>query len=63
MLALIVAGLIFGCGATKEIQQEVRLVWPEPPDTARIAYVRTYRGEDDFSTGLGGFVNILDSLI
>jgi DNA-binding beta-propeller fold protein YncE len=48
-----------GCGGSKEVQQEIRYVWPEPPDSPRVAYVRTFRGESDFGGGIGGFVGSL----
>ncbi len=53
------AALLSGCGASKESQQALRYVWPEPPDSPRVVYVRTFRGEKDFSAGLGGFVGAL----
>lgn len=58
-LLYIVAALLSGCGGSKGIQQEARIVWPEPPDTPRVAYVRTYRGEDDVSGGLGSVISSL----
>jgi DNA-binding beta-propeller fold protein YncE len=51
--------LLSGCGGSKEMQKESRIVWPEPPDTARVVYVHTYRGEEDFSGGLGSIVSSL----
>ncbi len=48
-----------GCGGSKETEKGLRYVWPEPPDSPRVAYVRTFRGEKDFSAGLGGLVTAL----
>lgn len=38
--------LIAGC-ATAPPPQEVRMVWPEPPETARIEFVRTLVSDED----------------
>jgi hypothetical protein len=43
--------LLEGCGGSR--QSEKAFVWPEPPDTARIKYVDTYKSEDQFKSGLG----------
>ena len=51
--------LMIGCGGAKETSKEIRMVWPEPPDTPRVSYVSTYRGENDFSAGIGGVVSAL----
>ncbi|HEV8539513.1 MAG TPA: 6-bladed beta-propeller [Bacteroidota bacterium] len=58
-LAAAVAALLTGCGGTRAIEKEGRIIWPEPPDTARIAYVQTLKGEDDFSTGLAGALSAI----
>lgn len=55
----LVAIIVAGCGGSKETQQGLRYVWPEPPDSARVAYVRTFRGEKDFSSGFGAVVTAL----
>lgn len=52
-------GMLSGCGGSKQAQQELRYVWPEMPDSPRVAYLRTFRGERDFSGGLSGFVGKL----
>ena len=49
--------LLIGCGGSKESSVDTRLVWPGPPDTPRVAYVTTLKGEDDYSTGLKGMLN------
>ena len=59
LFVLAVMGLVSGCGSAKEIQNELRYAWPEPPDSPRVAYVRTLLGEKDFGGGLGGFVTSL----
>jgi DNA-binding beta-propeller fold protein YncE len=60
LLVLAVAtAFIAGCGGSQSVQHEARIVWPEPPDTPRVAYLRTYRGEDDFGGGLGSVVGSL----
>jgi hypothetical protein len=52
LLFLISAATMFqGCGGSKEIEKEI--VWPDPPDSARIKYVTTYKSEDQFTSGLG----------
>ncbi len=56
---VVAAGLLWGCSGSKQTATEARLVWPLPPDTPRIAYVKTLHGEDDFSGGLGGVLNTL----
>lgn len=38
-----------GCSGSKE----QALVWPDPPDEPRIQYVRTLRGEEDFTSAMG----------
>src|ERR1041385_5858951 len=58
-IAAAAALVLAGCGGAKETQRESRIVWPGPPDTPRVAYIRTYRGEDDFSGGIGGGISSL----
>ena len=58
-LIALAGALIAGCGGSQSVQQDARLVWPEPPDTPRVAYLRTYRGEDDFGGGIGSVVGTL----
>ena len=58
-LATALGLLVAGCGGSKEAATDSRFVWPQPPDTARVAYVRTLKGEDDFSGGLGGVVSAI----
>ncbi len=54
------AGLmVSGCGSSKPAAMDPRFLWPPPPDTTRVAYVRTLKGEDDFSGGLSGVVNVV----
>lgn len=59
--SLAVMGLTAGCGGSTQVQQQQQLtyVWPELPDSPRVAYVGTFRGEKDFSSGLGGIVGKL----
>jgi len=52
-------GLITGCGSSRQTQQEIRYVWPELPDSPRVAYLSTFYGEDDFSSGISGVVGKL----
>jgi DNA-binding beta-propeller fold protein YncE len=59
LLGVLLLGAMTGCGGSKQAQVERKHVWPEFPDSPRVAYVETYRGEKDFSTGLGGFVSDL----
>src|SRR5512147_1736974 len=58
-LSAALLGSLAGCGGAKESQGGVRYVWPELPDSPRVAYVETFRGEKDFSSGLGGLVSDL----
>lgn len=51
MCAVCVALLLAGCGGSQ--QSEKSLAWPDPPDTARIKYVGTYRSEDQFKSAVG----------
>lgn len=59
LLGLSIAALVEGCGGSAESTKELPLAWPEPPDTARIAYVRTLRGQNDFAGGIGGVITSL----
>jgi len=54
-----IAVLAAGCGSTQEAAKITGPIWPSPPDTARVAYVRTFSSEDDFAGGLGSVVNAL----
>jgi hypothetical protein len=47
-----------GCGSSKESAEKVP-TWPNPPDPARITYVKTYRSDEDFKSG---FSKTLESL-
>ncbi len=51
--AAAIAMMIVGCSATKEST----LVWPDPPDEARIAFVRSVQGEEDFRGAVGQVVS------
>jgi len=44
--------LLTGCSGAKESA----IVWPAPPDTARVRYVRSFHGEEDFRSGVGSVV-------
>ncbi|HUN64977.1 MAG TPA: 6-bladed beta-propeller [Bacteroidota bacterium] len=59
VLSALIAGFLAGCSGSKESEMDSRLVWPGPPDTPRIAYVKSLKGEDDFSSGLGGVLNTI----
>ncbi len=53
------AGFVTGCGGSQQAQQvppKFTYVWPELPDSPRVAYVGTFHGEKDFSGGLSGIV-------
>lgn len=56
LLILIIFIFLFSCAAPPP--QEVRLIWPLPPDEPRIVYLRSYKGESDFKKK-----NILDTLL
>ena len=58
-LSVMMIALISGCGSSQSIQTDQSLVWPPPPDTARIKYVKTYRGEEDFPSGLSQLLNVV----
>ncbi len=51
LCAVSLAFLFGGCGGSK--QSEKAIVWPDPPDTARIKYIGTYRSEDQFKSSVG----------
>ena len=57
--ALAAFGVLTGCGNSKGTVQELRYVWPEPPDSPRVAYVGTFHGENDFSGGFGAVMSSL----
>lgn len=57
--AMLVAAAFSGCSSSEQTQQSYHQVWPEPPDSPRVAYLRTLRGEKDFSGGLGSIVGSL----
>lgn len=51
------AGVLGGCGTSQQLQEDI--VWPAPPDEARIKYVKTYHSEDDFLSGMGKTIQML----
>jgi len=55
---LLNALFIIGCGASKDMQKE-NIVWPSPPDEARIKYLKTYQSEDDFISKFGAITQAL----
>jgi DNA-binding beta-propeller fold protein YncE len=62
--AAAVAGLVAiltGC-ATAPAPKEVRLVWPEPPEQARIEFVRTISSDDDLKKDTTSTQSILKFL-
>lgn len=59
VIAIVLAGLLGGCSGSKEVETDPGLVWPAPPDTARIKYVKTYKGENDFRSDLGSLVGTI----
>ena len=56
---LLVGLLLSGCSGSKEMQREAGLVWPAPPDTARVEYIGTHTGEKDYPAMLGGVLKAL----
>lgn len=40
--------LLVGCSASKKIDKENEIIWPQPPDEPRIKYLKTYDSEDNF---------------
>ena len=59
LFALFLLGLgIAGCSGSKQSETN-EFVWPSPPDEARIKYVRTMRGSDDYMSGLGAVTRAL----
>jgi sugar lactone lactonase YvrE len=58
-ILLAVVALAIGCGGSQQAQRGPQYVWPELPDSPRVAYVETFRGEKDFSAGIGGVVSSL----
>jgi DNA-binding beta-propeller fold protein YncE len=57
--AVTLAGVFAGCGGSKEVAAMSGPVWPAPPDTPRVAYVRTFTGEADFVSNIGAIVGTL----
>jgi len=51
MFFVVAAAIFGGCGGSKQVEKEY--VWPDPPDTARIKYIATYKNEDQFKSGFG----------
>jgi DNA-binding beta-propeller fold protein YncE len=57
--AFLILFFLIGCGSSKQLQQSTLFVWPLPPDEPRIQYLRTFRGEDDFGSGLSSIITAL----
>jgi len=54
-------GAMSGC-ATKPPPKEVKLVWPEPPETARIEFVRSIASDEDLGKDTTGAQAVLKFL-
>ncbi len=46
-----------GCGSSGASTSNQRYIWPEPPDSPRVEYLKTFRGESDFAGGFGNMMN------
>lgn len=57
--ATLAAMLCAGCGGSSQVQKDSGPVWPPAPDEPRIAYVRTFTGEEEFSSGFGDVLKAL----
>ncbi len=57
--AVLLLATLGGCAATSP--EAVDLTWPSPPDTARVAYVRSVRGSQEFPKGF--FNTVYETLI
>ncbi len=51
-MVLGVALFATGCGSSSGSMANKRYIWPEPPDSPRVEYITTFRGESDFSGGI-----------
>jgi DNA-binding beta-propeller fold protein YncE len=49
----------YGCGASRDAVGNSPYVWPQPPDDARVRYLRTYTSEADFPSALGGLTDLV----
>ena len=48
LMAVFLLGLLSGCSSAPPVEQHVGdLVWPSPPEQARIRFVKAYRGQID----------------
>ncbi len=61
MGAVMLAVLVAGCGAPPVVK-ETRLVWPEPPETARIEFLRSITSDEDLAKDTTSTQSILKFL-
>ena len=51
--------LASACGASGDAVSNTPYVWPQPPDEARVKYLRTYTSEADFPSAFGALTDIV----
>ncbi|MBI5894447.1 MAG: hypothetical protein HZB79_12540 [Deltaproteobacteria bacterium] len=57
-LILLLFAVTFGCATPPKIE-EVKPVWPSAPDEPRIAYIKSWYGEEDFAKKESSFLDTL----
>ncbi len=57
LLSALGIAVLSGCGSSSDVASRRRYFWPEPPDSPRVEYVQTFRGQDDFGGSVGSFLN------
>ncbi|OIP21211.1 MAG: hypothetical protein AUK52_09000 [Comamonadaceae bacterium CG2_30_60_41] len=63
--SVVVAGLfavLAGCAGNAPVAEEKRLVWPEPPEVARVEFVRSITSDEDLNKDGTGSQSILNFL-
>jgi DNA-binding beta-propeller fold protein YncE len=60
-LATALLGVLAGCAAPPP-REEVHLVWPDPPETTRIRFLRSIYGDEDFHRELSASERLLNFL-
>lgn len=58
LLILLLSAIVSGCATPPKIE-EVKPVWPSAPDEPKIAYIKSWYGEEDFAKKESSFLDIL----
>ena len=61
-LACVLPSMLAGCAAQKPPEPEKKLVWPEPPDTARIEFIRSITSDKDLVNDTTFSQNVINFL-